>query len=165
MDIALDACTIINLINGNVIQKIAQIPGIQLFVGDTLLDQEILNPSQNIILEMLILEKKIQTLESSLTISEFLVLKKKFDLGDGETETIVLCEKHYCYMASDDKKARKCGAEYLGQDRIVGSLFLLHKAVKTSLLSVDEAMETVELMKKKGGFLPFVDREYFINEV
>jgi len=161
MNIALDACTLINLINGKVLQKITETPNIHLFVGDNLLDQEILNHAQNILLESLISDGKIQVLESSVTISEFLALKTKYDLGDGETETIALCKEHNNYFASDDKKARKCAGKELGQDKVVGTLFLLKQTVKQSMIEANEAFESLQLMRQKGGFLPDIELDYF----
>ena len=162
MDIALDACTIINLLNGKVLKKVTAIPAVRFFVGDTLLEQEILNNAQNILLETLLSTGTIQTLESSVTIHEFLSLKKKYELGDGETETIALCKNHNCHFASDDKRARKCGSIELGEDKVIGTLFLLRLAVQHSILTADGAVETIKIMKEKGGFLPEVDKSYFL---
>src|SRR6267378_2113510 len=96
MDIALDACTIINLLNGNILQQITQLSGHRFYVSDGILEQELLSPAQNIFLDTLITNGSIQVCTSSITVQEFIALKSKYDLGDGETETIAICKlNHY----------------------------------------------------------------------
>lgn len=161
MNNVLDACSIINLINGGVLHRIALIPGYKIYIGDHLLEQEILNPAQKIIVESLILNGKLILLESDITLSEFTSLKIKYNLGDGETECIALCKKHDFNIVSDDSKARKSSIKELGTQRVYGSLFILRESVRANLLSCEEAKKVFAMMKIKGGFLPDINDDYF----
>jgi len=164
MEIVLDACTIINLINGKILDKIISIPRLLIFVGDNLLEQEIyLNLPQRVIIESLIQSKKITLLESDVTLNEFTKLKKVYDLGDGETECIALCKKHGYAIATDDKRARMSAKIELGEAKIVGSLFFLREAVRNEVIECEDALASFKLMKKHGGFLPNLDKDYFCN--
>jgi predicted nucleic acid-binding protein len=162
MNIILDACTIINLLNGQVLQDILSIPQIGIYIGDNFVDKEIsLNLSQKIIVESLIDAQKIVLLESDITLSEFTQLKKRYDLGNGETECIALCKKHGYYVATDDWKARNAAAIELGDSKVIGSLFLLRETVRKKIISCSTAKQSYLLMKQRGGFLPKIDEEYF----
>jgi len=156
----LDACTLINLINGKVLQKIMQVPSVRIYIGKNLLDQEILDEIQSNFVTTLIYCGQIQIVDSAVTIDEYFRLKEEYDLGDGETETIALSKQFDCYFASDDKKARKCAAIELGEGKVIGSLQLLKISVNEKVLSINEAWDAFELMKKKGAFLPDINTDY-----
>ena len=163
MNVVLDACTLINLMNGKVLQTITRIPGCSFFVGENLREQEILNSAQILMLEALVSTGDIRLLESSITLQEFIALKKKYDLGDGETESIALC-KHFGYIfGCDDRKARRSANKELGSGYVIGSLFLLREAHRHELLTLEEVLNAVDLMKQKGGFLPSVPEAYFLE--
>jgi predicted nucleic acid-binding protein len=161
MNIILDASSIINLINGDVLQRVATIPGIILCISDGLLETEILDDVQKIMVETMINDGKVVLLESSISLSEYIGLKEKYDLGSGETECIALGRVHGYAICSDDWKARQAAATELGTPNVTGSLFLLKEAVKTSLMTCDEAKKSFQLMKHKGGFLPNISDDYF----
>jgi predicted nucleic acid-binding protein len=160
MNVVLDACTLINLINGEVLQKIILLPRFIFNVSDNLLDQEILDQAQKLYIEVLLNDGHLKLLESNVTLSEFTNLKNEYDLGDGETECLALCKKNNLHFASDDFKARKCGVKELGEQRVVGSLFFLRESVANQVLTCDEAKNGFALMKSKGGYLPKVDEAY-----
>jgi predicted nucleic acid-binding protein len=163
MNVVLDACAIINLINAEVLQKVSLIPNYNLYVGDNLLDQEILNQAQKICIEVLLSNGLIKLLKSNVSLSEFTILKNKYDLGDGETECIGLCKRHGFYIATDDFKARKCAKKELGESSVAGSLFLLRESVRTNILSCDEAKKAFAIMIAKGGYLPKIDDNYLCS--
>ena len=161
MNVVVDACTLINLINGQVLQEVPLLSSHNIYVSDNLLDQEILNQSQKIFIEFLISENKIILLEFDLLLSDFTALKLKYDLGDGETESIALCKKHHFLIASDDFKARKCAIKELGEERIVGSLYFLRELVRQNFISCEDAKISFKAMKRKGGYLPKINDNYF----
>lgn len=160
MDIVIDACSLINLINGQVLHKILLIPANTFYVGDNLLEQEILNDGQKLLIEAFLIDNKIQLLQSTVTLSEFKILKSRYGLGDGETECMAICKNYNFCIATDDGKARKCSVKELRKGNVIGSLYLLREAVRNDLLTCEEAKEAFTLMKKSGGFLPKIDDNY-----
>lgn len=162
MHVVLDACTLINLINGQILKSVSLLPGYKLFIIDNLLEQEILNESQRIYINVLVSTSVITIIESPVTVTEFLSLKEKYDLGAGELECIALCRKQGLHMASDDRKARKCAAAELQTTQVIGSLYFLKALVQEKLVEAIEAKECLALMKKKGAYLPNVDEFYFL---
>jgi predicted nucleic acid-binding protein len=162
MNIILDACTIINLINGQSFHSVISTPGLSIFVGDNLIDQEIsLNIAQKMIIESAIKENKITLLTSIVTLTDFTTLKRAYDLGNGETECIALCKILGYHIATDDWKARSAATIEIGDSKVIGSLFLLRETVRKKTLTCSDAQNSFLLMKKKGGFLPKIDLEYF----
>lgn len=161
MDIVLDACSIINLFNGDSLDKVLRLNH-SFYVGDMLFEQEIITDLQKIVLQALIEKKQIAILPSTLSLTEFLRLKDKYKLGMGETECLSLCKNSGYIICTDDKKARECSGRELGTSNVVGSLFLLRESVKYALMNCIEAISSYTLMRKKGGFLPGnLDKEYF----
>src|ERR1700733_14212860 len=98
MNVVLDACTLINLINGEVLQKVSLLPDFYLYVGDNILEQEILDHAQKLYIELLISNSEIKILQSSVSLNEFIDLKSKYGLGDGETECLALCKNNNFYI-------------------------------------------------------------------
>src|ERR1700744_1984331 len=107
MDIVLDTSSIINLINGSVFDRILQMVNYQFFIGEQLLNKEILNDVQKIIIAALIAKKKITVLQSVVTLSFIIELQNKFRLGLGETESIAICKISDKAICTDDLRARK----------------------------------------------------------
>ena len=162
MNVVLDACSIINLINGNILHKIIAIPGYLFHVGDILLDQEILNQSQKLILLTCIKNNSIDLIESTTTLSEFNRLKQLYNLGTGETECIAICKANGNTISTDDLKARKAAVIELGDEqKVIGSLFLLRTLVVSKSITASEAYSCYLLMKQKGGFLPRIAQSFF----
>lgn len=163
MKLILDACTIINLINGQALDKVAQMLSYTFYISDFLLEQELLSNSHKIFIEALLLQGKITLITSDTALSEFTGLKSKYNLGDGETECIALCKKHNYSIATDDRKARINAVKELSEDRVVGSLYLLREAVRNNILTCEQGVTSYLLMKAEGGFLPKVDEKYLCN--
>ena len=164
MNIVLDACSIINLVNGNCIDKVLQLD-YAFYIGDMLLEQEILSVEQKIILEMLIQNRHLQILSSNVSISNFIEFTKKHDLGLGESECLLLCKNLGYTICTDDKKARICSGNELGKEKVVGSLYLLKASVKATLINCGDAIDYYKLMRFKGGFLPKnLDQNYFCKD-
>ena len=137
--------------------------GVKFFIGENLLEQEILG-DQKIVVEALVDKGLLKVLTSSLGIKEYMLLKAKYGLGDGETEGILLCKEHGYYLITDDNKARKHAATELGTIMVRGTLFLLKKCVLAGKMTEELAYETLELMKTCGAFLPDFPEKYFNSE-
>lgn len=161
MDIVLDACSIINLVNGNCIDRVLCLDH-KFYVGDMLLEQEILSNVQKIMIEALIQKNYLKILPSNVSLQAFKEFNKKFNLGLGETECILLCKSGDFVICTDDRKARICSETELGTDKVVGSLYLLRASVKAAIMSCAEAIGSYGLMRVKGGFLPSnLNEKYF----
>ncbi len=154
MDIVLDACSIMNLINGNCLDKVLQLPNHRFFIGDMLFEQELLNDFQKLIVQACIDEGLITILESKASYSAFNLLKQKYQLGLGETECILLCKTQGYIICTDDRKARLCSTGELGKECVVGSLYMLKECVGYNLISCDDSILAYCAMINKGGFLP-----------
>jgi len=128
--------------------------GYRFFIGDQLFNKEVLNEVQKIIVEALIVKKKIILLQSDVTASLIAELKAKYKLGLGETECMALCKSCDKAICTDDFKARKFSVIELGEPRVFGSLLLLKESVNTSTLSCLEVLASYSLMIEKGAFLP-----------
>lgn len=166
MNIILDSCSIVNLINGGCLDKILTLPGFKFYVGDILIENELLNSFQKSLILTAIQKCLITNLNDDIPISIFSSYNQKFNLGIGETECIIRCKKNDFTICTDDKKARKCAKEELGQQNVIGSLHLLKLCVSHKLMSCEDAIASYEAMQNKGGFLPKkLDKKYFCEVV
>ena len=158
----LDACSIINLINGGCIDKVVSASYNDYFVGDVVLEHEMINPLQRLVIQALITKGHVGVLRSSVPFSTVIAFQEKYNLGIGETECIVLCKKQGYAVCSDDRKASKTAIRELGSGRVLTSLRLLKDAVANTVLLCAEAIECYSQMLEKGGFLPTnLDESYF----
>src|SRR6185437_15272296 len=166
MDIVLDSSSIINLINGDCIDKILSLDTHKFFIGDQILEQEILDDLQKTILEAFIAMNKIVLLKALVTVSDIITHQKKHKLGLGETEGMVICKATGYTLCSDDLKGRTCSELELSKKRVVGTLFLLRECVLDQIIECREAVASYNLMIKKGGFLPRdFDVRYFCPKI
>lgn len=161
MRIIIDSSTLINLINGETLMQVSLIPSLSLLICDNILEYEILNPVQKIYVETLIAASNLSLFKSDVTLTEFSILKSKYDLGFGETECIAICKKHGFVIACDDNKARKCAIKEISHSRVIGSLYLIREAVRANIISAEKAKEIFMLIKTKGGFIPNISLTYF----
>lgn len=82
------------------------------------------------------------------------------NLGDGETECILLSNKNSSFIiATDDGTARKSIIKLLGISRLTGSLALLRETYRNTIINCDEVKIYYSIMIIKGGFLPAVDEK------
>jgi predicted nucleic acid-binding protein len=163
MEIILDACTIINLINGEVLQEISLISNHTIYICDNILEEEILDSAQKLFIEALIIKGHVKLLESDVTLAEFTSLSSRYNLGFGELECLALCKKHFFHIATDDANARKFAKAELGTEKVIGSLYLIRDAVRNLALNEQEAKNAFKMMKIKGGFLPNIEDSYFTS--
>jgi predicted nucleic acid-binding protein len=154
VDIVLDSSAIINLVNGGCIDKVLSIGEHNYFVGDLITDHEILNPIQKVVLETLIETGLLTLLDARIPLSRVIELQNKHSLGLGETECIAICVATGYSICTDDSKARNCSKKEIGENKVIGSLYLLREAVRAGTLSCPEALKIYVRMKVKGGFLP-----------
>lgn len=152
MIIVLDASTLINLANGEVLSSILRLPGVTFQVSAVVRGE-----SKTIAkaIDAAVLAGRLTLVDDSLiTVSAFAAAKTRMNLDDGETECILAAEALGHAVACDDRAARRWIAELLGEARLSGSIGLMRLAVIARLLDQKSAFEAYRLMRVRGGFLP-----------
>ena len=159
--IVFDTCSLVNLVNGRSLNEVLQLPGFQFSIGNIVLDEYSKVESQLNLLKPLLKKGFIRHIEEDVDINLFMQLKQKFQLGDGETESIAHCIQEGFSLSSDDSKARKSATSELGSVRVLGSIHLLRETVKNNIMKCDDAMAAYKIMILKGAFLPKIEKGYF----
>ena len=156
---AIDACSLINLQKGDVLEIVLRLPAHEFFVGAFV--QEECGPFLKPFLESGLLKELSDQRMSFAAFSEILA---RYDLGFGETECIVFAALDAMAVCSDDAKARRSAQAELGENRVTGTLFLLRECVKDGALTSHGALVAYEQMRAKGAFLPDLPDGYFDAE-
>lgn len=155
----LDASTLLNLANGEVLSKVLHLPGISFQVSGVVRDES-RTVAQAI--DAAVAVGRLALVDDKLiSVSRFLRAKAEWELDNGETECILAAAEIGSSVACDDKAARKVIMKVLGEDRLTGSIGLLREAVKAGLLTQAEAFVAYCLMRERGGFLPAIDEADF----
>lgn len=161
MNIVLDACAIINLVNGSVFDTVLKLREHEFFVGSLVSGE--CGELTSTVLQPAIQTGRLTVIDDDeCSASNFLALLQQYGLGDGETESLTFSQSLGYMICTDDKRARVVSAEVLGNDRVIGSLGLLKQAVQQQLLTASEAFRAYQNMKSGGGFLPEIDMSFFI---
>jgi predicted nucleic acid-binding protein len=150
----LDASTLLNLANGEVLSKVLRLPGVTFQVSGVVRDE-----SRTIAqaIDAAVDAGRLALVDDKLiSVSRFLRAKAEWQLDNGETECILAAAAIGCSVACDDKAARKVIAKTLGESRLTGSIGLLREAVRAGLLRQAEAFAAYRLMRERGGFLPAI---------
>jgi predicted nucleic acid-binding protein len=148
----LDASTLLNLANGEVLSTILRLPGTTFQVSAVVRDE-----SRSIAhaIDMAVAAGRLALVDDRLiSVAQFLRAKAEWQLDNGETECLLAAAAIGCSVACDDKAARRVIKKTLGEQRLTGSIGLLREAVKAGLLSQAEAFTAYNLMRERGGFLP-----------
>ena len=159
MIVVVDASTLINLANGEVLSKVLQLPGFFFHVSSV-----VRRESKTIAeaIDAAVASGCLILVDDSLiSVSEFKRAKRELKLDDGETECILAAQALGCVVASDDKAARKCICDILGEDRLSGSIRLLRCAIAHGLINRKQAFDAYLLMRERGGFLPVLIESEF----
>jgi predicted nucleic acid-binding protein len=150
----LDASTLLNLANGEVLSKILRLPDVTFQVSGVVRDE-----SRTIAqaIDAAVEVGRLALVDDSLiSVARFLRAKADWQLDNGETECILAASAIGCAVACDDKAARKVISKTLGDSRLTGSIGLLREAVRAGLLTQAEAFAAYRLMIERGGFLPAI---------
>lgn len=157
MMLIFDACSLINLTNGQVLSTIL---ALEICTVGPIVRGEVTLPE----IEDAVACGLMRALDDGPLSSEpFLRLIEEERLGEGESECISAALQMTLSVCSDDDKARKVGRRLLGEDRVTGSLGLLRKAVRASRLTSDQAHEAYRRMLLCGAFLPSISIEFFAS--
>ncbi|WP_339699364.1 hypothetical protein [uncultured Roseivirga sp.] len=157
--VILDACSVINMINAEVIQKLEVIDGYTFHIGNLVLE-ECLDEAQKIVVRQCILDGVIEPVTNDLTVREFNSISNKYGLGKGESECIAYMKKIGAIVCTDDNKARRSIERDFGKPFYFGSLFILREMVRQNLISCDESIRSYAIMVISGAFLPQTDESY-----
>lgn len=160
MRIILDASSYINLIQGQIFSQVSSLAGYSYYMGP-LVEKECSDDTN--VLDTLFTKGLITRVDDSdIPASHFLQILQQYSLGEGETECLTLCGVDTNYvMACDDKKARDTAKLLYSSTRLTGSIGLVKACVKQGLISSKDAFATYELMKREGGFLPEIPKNFF----
>lgn len=99
--------------------------------------------------------------DDEISPDRFLELVTDHDIGDGELESITVCETTDRGFCTDDAAARRLAINLLGAPKVMGSLRLLKLAVEASLMECTEAFSGYNQMRDSGGFLPNLPDDFF----
>jgi len=151
MQIYLDTCTLLNLINGEVLQHVLAFQDATFFVSR---EVERESESERELIRFLVNEGLLEFADDALISFDLLNDKRvEWGLGIGECETILVAAQSNGIVACDDSKARNRIEIELGNNRLTGSLGFLQKLVYDSVLSQEDAYNAYLRMRANDGFL------------
>ncbi len=152
MIVVLDASTLINLDNGDVLAEVLSLPGLSFQISP-----EVLRESRTVTKAIKAAVKRGDLAwvdDTAIDAEEYEGALSVWDLGPGETECILAAKTLGCSVACDDGAARKVIEREIGLLRMTGTIGLLRKAIAAGTLTADEAFTAYQHMKRQGGFLP-----------
>ena len=169
MNCILDASAVINLCNGGVFFTVLRHAGFQWYVGPLVAGEcsGRLRPgcaNAQIELERAIDATLVTLLgDENIPASRFGELLERHRLGPGETECILFAETESLDICTDDGRARKIISTLIGDSRLIGSIGLLTRAARESLLSGKDADIAYATMLSCGAFLPRLSANHFAS--
>jgi len=153
----IDACSIMNLSNGMVLDIIMSLDNSDYYISNSVIrESKSVENEVKVLLKNRIL-KSID--DNSISANQFLINKQKYNLGDGETECITYALENECVFICDDLAARNLSKKLIGVNRVTGSIGLLRECVSNNLLTREEAYASYIMMKQRGGYLPNMSKE------
>lgn len=152
MIVVLDASTLINLDNGNILVEVLSLPGKKFQISP-----EVRRESRTVAsaIKAAVERGDIDWVDdTAIDAEEYAHALAVWELGPGETECILAAKALGCSVACDDGAARKVIEREIGAHRMTGTIGLLREAVFAELITVEEASKAYRQMKRLGGFLP-----------
>jgi predicted nucleic acid-binding protein len=157
--IILDSSSLINLINSEVFDEVLKIPSAEFYI-EGMVRRETVSHKDTV--DVLLATGKILLIdENSVSGRRFLEIIDTLEIGDGESECIVIAEEGGFLVCSDDRKARTATAKTCGDQSLTGSIGLLKQAVSAGLIDTATALAAHAVMCEKGAFLPPADSTTF----
>jgi predicted nucleic acid-binding protein len=157
--IIIDASTLINLVNGEVLSRVFHLPGTRFLISGMVVDEAKTIAS---VVTGAIKAGFLTLLDADIiSMSDFTKAKAELNLGDGETECILAAAAIPCHFACDDRAARNCAKNRLNSAKVMGSIGLLQMTVTAAVLRPDEAMAAYTKMIVHGGYLPQLPSDHF----
>lgn len=163
MRLLIDACAAINLHNCGKLETVCGLPDIEIALSPIVISECGLGCATEIItLQAGGLIHFVQ--DDEISTDRFLELVELHDIGDGELESIAVCEMTDDGFCTDDAAARRLATNLLGAPRVMGSLRLLKFAVEASLVKCGDAFGDYLKMRDSGAFLPELEANFFCLE-
>lgn len=159
MIIIIDASTLINLVNGEVLSRALQLPKARFLISGMVVDEA--KTIASVVKEAVSAGFLNLVDGDMIAMSEFTRAKMQMNLGDGETECILAAALIPCHFACDDRAARNWAKNRLGPSKVTGSIGLLQMAVRAAILPPAEASGAYAKMIAHGGYLPQLRSDYF----
>jgi predicted nucleic acid-binding protein len=150
--VVLDASTLINLDNGDVLTEVLSLPHRTFQISP-----EVLRESRTVAkaIKAAVERGDIDWVDdTAIDAQEYEDALAVWELGPGETECILAAKALGCSVACDDGAARKVIEREIGVPRMSGTVGLLREAVVAGLITAEQAFEAYQQMKRLGGFLP-----------
>lgn len=153
--IVTDANVLINLIHVHRLDVLGRIPGHEFVVPDHVRD-ELTEPGSRTLLDDAIREGKLQ-LEVLADLDAMRVFVDLIrHIGRGEAACIALAAKHGWSLASDEKRRfRREAVARLGEARIIGTADVFVLAIRTGLLTIDDADADKRVLEQHRFKMPF----------
>lgn len=152
MIVILDASTLINLANGEVFRAVISLPSRSFLVNEIVL-QESRTVARAI--QAAIKRGHIAWVDSNLIdVEEYQEALRLWCLGPGETECFLAARVLGCLVACDDGAACKVIRKNVPAIGLTGSIGLLREAMAEGILSAEQAYNSYQLMRTRGGYLP-----------
>lgn len=147
----LDACALLNLSNGGVLDSALSLPGSFIVCSAARRESKTIRS----VIDHLVIANRLKFMDDhEIPASLFLKLKQQHGLGDGETECLAVASISSGILVFDDQRARKIATSLFGAARVTGSIGILRSCVSNGILSRAEAYGAYTLMKALGAYLP-----------
>jgi len=158
----IDACAVINLYNCGKLAVVCALPDTKIWLSPIVVGECGLGCAAEII-ELQAAGRIHYVADDEISPDRFLDLVAEHDIGDGELESIAVCEATDRLFCTDDSAARRLATNLLGAPKVMGSLRLLKLAVEATLLNCADAFAGYAEMRDSGGFLPQLEANFFCN--
>lgn len=158
-----DANVLINLIHVARLDLCGRLPGYEFVVPDNVRD-ELTREGQRDLLDDALARGvlRAEAITDPGDIAQFAELTAY--LGRGEAACLVLAERNGWLVLSDDKRRFRWEAERrIGADRLVGTADLYVLAIRTGLLSVEDADRDKALLEARRFRMPFASFRQFVD--
>ncbi len=153
--IVADANVLINLMHVARLELCANLPGLEFVVPDHV-REEIMLPEQRTTLDQAVAAGTFEV--TSITKPDDIALFANLTrhLGRGESACLVLAVRHGWTVASDEKRRfRREAIHRIGEDRLIGTADLFIRAIRHSLITIDEADADKATLEERRFKMPF----------
>lgn len=162
MSVITDACSLVNAVKIGLTPAILLDPCMQLCAGPVVMDEVWGNDKP--LAGMEIPHQVITPIQEDISGDELVDFMEMHKLGPGESECIILAQRHGFIFLSDDKRARNVASELIGADRVVGTFGMALAVCKSGVLASADVVDGYMTAIGNGAFLPKRSREGFLVE-
>jgi predicted nucleic acid-binding protein len=156
MNYIIDNCSLVNLVNCNLLAHCINGLSHSFFITPIVCDKECTSECK-IQVDALIASGHLSKLPFIPNVAEFIRLANDFSIDDGECESILACQSYNFALVSDDKAARRCAENLLGEKNRTGSLGLIKQLVAAGSIACAEAIKAYHEIRNTGGFIPRIN--------